>query len=71
MPRHFVDLDGANALPTGHFQMTTRIVRDLVATPPPASSTARPAPARPSPSKPPSKPPSTRSTQSSGRRCAS
>ncbi|WP_331747609.1 ATP-binding protein (plasmid) [Streptomyces sp. NBC_00853] len=31
MPRHFVDLDGAAALPTGHFQMTTRIVRDLVA----------------------------------------
>lgn len=31
MPRHFVDLDGANALPTGHFQMTARIVRDLVA----------------------------------------
>ncbi|MFC8898522.1 AAA family ATPase [Streptomyces cinereoruber] len=31
MPRHFVDLDGAAALPTGHFQMTARIVRDLVA----------------------------------------
>ncbi|MFJ6054652.1 Mu transposase C-terminal domain-containing protein [Streptomyces sp. NPDC092307] len=31
MPRHFVDLDGAAALPTGHFQMTTRIVRDIVA----------------------------------------
>ncbi|MCX5346097.1 ATP-binding protein [Streptomyces atratus] len=31
MPCHFVDLDGANALPTGHFQMTARIVRDLVA----------------------------------------
>ncbi|MER6018828.1 ATP-binding protein [Streptomyces anulatus] len=31
MPRHFVDLTGAAALPTGHFQMTARIVRDLVA----------------------------------------
>ncbi|MEU6760535.1 ATP-binding protein [Streptomyces sp. NPDC046685] len=30
MPRHFVDLDGAAALPTGHFQMTARIVADLV-----------------------------------------
>lgn len=31
MPRHFVDLTGAAALPNGHFQMTARIVRDLVA----------------------------------------
>lgn len=31
MPRDFVDLTGAAALPTGHFQMTARIVRDLVA----------------------------------------
>ncbi|MFE2870947.1 hypothetical protein [Embleya sp. NPDC059259] len=30
MPRHFVDLAGAATLPTGHFQLTARIVRDLV-----------------------------------------
>jgi len=31
MPRQFVDLVDAATLPTGHFQLTARIVRDLVA----------------------------------------
>ncbi|WTX01097.1 ATP-binding protein (plasmid) [Streptomycetaceae bacterium NBC_01309] len=31
MPRHFADLTGAATLPTGHFQLTHRIVDDLVA----------------------------------------
>jgi len=30
MPRQFVDLADAATLPTGHFQLTARIVRDLV-----------------------------------------
>ncbi|MFJ2863981.1 AAA family ATPase [Kitasatospora sp. NPDC087314] len=31
MPRQFVDLAGAATLPTGHFQLTGRVITDLVA----------------------------------------
>jgi hypothetical protein len=52
MPRHFAGLDGAATLATAQFQLTARIVADLIAARRPASSTALRAPARPTRWKP-------------------